>query len=53
MSAKGITRADQNLLRHADYNNKIVTVSTLRAKNRRIVSEKLVLQTVSTNEKCL
>ena len=53
MSAKGITRAAQNLLRHADNNNTFVTGSTLRAENTRIVSEKHVLQTVSTNKICL
>ena len=50
MSAKGITRAAQNLLRHADCNKTLVTGSTLRAKDTRIVSEKHVLQTVSTNK---
>ena len=53
MSAKGITRAAQNLLRLADYNTTLVTGSTLRAENTRIVSEKHVLQTVSTNKICL
>ena len=53
MSAKGITRAAQNLLRHADYNDPLVTGSTLRAENIRIVSENYVLQTVSTNKICL
>ena len=48
--AKGITSAAQSLLRHADYNNTLVTGSTLRAENTRIVSEKHVLQTVSTNK---
>ena len=50
MSAKGITRAAQNLLRHADYKNTLVTGSTQRAKNTTIVSEKHVLQTVSMNK---
>ena len=53
MSAKRITRANQNLLRHANYNNTLVTGSPLRAENTRIVSEKHVLQTVSTNKICL
>ena len=50
MSTEGITRAAQSLLRHASYNNTLVTGSTLRAKNTRIVSEKHVLQTVSINK---
>ena len=41
------------MLQHADYNNTLVTGSTLRAENTRIVSEKHVLQTVSTNKICL
>ena len=53
MSAKGITRAAQNLLQHADYNNTLVTGSTLRAENTRIVSEKHVLQTVFQQIKCV
>ena len=53
MSAKGITRAAQIFFRHAVYNNTLVTGSTLRAENTRIVSEKHVLQTVSTNKICL
>ena len=53
MFAKGITRAAQNLLRHADYNNTLVTGSTLSAESTRIVSEKHVLQTVSTNKICI
>ena len=53
MFAKGITREPQYLLLHADYNNTLVTGSTLRAENTRIVSENYVLQTVSTNKICL
>ena len=53
ISAKGITRAAQHLLRNADYNKTVVTGSTLRAGNTRSVSEKPVLQTVSTNKLCL
>ena len=53
MSAKRITWVAQNLLRHADNNNTIVSVSTLRDKNTRIVPEKHFLQTVSTNKICL
>ena len=52
MSTKGITRAAQNLLRHADYNNTLVTGSTLRSEITRIFSEKHVLQMVSTNNIC-
>ena len=53
MYPKGITRAAQILLRHADFNNTLVTGSTLRAENTRIVLEKHVLQTVLTNKICL
>ena len=34
MSTKTITTAAQNLLRDADYNIKLVTVSILRATNK-------------------
>ena len=41
------------MLRHADYNNTLVTGSTRWAENTTIVSEKHVLQRVSTNKMCL
>ena len=53
MPAKRLTRAAQNLLRHADYKNTLMTGGTLRAENTRVVSEKHVLQTVLTNKICL
>ena len=48
MSAKGITRTAQNLLRNVDYNYTFKSGSTLRAENTRIVSEKHILKMVST-----
>ena len=53
MSTKVTTRANQKWLRNADYNITLVTDSILQGENTRIVSEKHVLQTVSTNKLCL
>ena len=50
MSTKVTNRANQNWLRNADHNITLVTGSMQQGENTRIVSEKHVLQTVSTNK---
>ena len=50
LSAKGISRATQNLLTHRKYAETLETGSLYRAENTRIASDGHVLNTVRTNK---
>ena len=50
LSAKGISRATQNLLTHRNYEETLETGSLYRAENTRIASDRHVLNTVRTNK---
>ena len=53
LSAKGLTKAAQQHLRHADFVNTLLSGNSVRAENTRIVSHHHSLCTVTTNKICL
>ncbi|XP_075256555.1 uncharacterized protein LOC142349030 isoform X3 [Convolutriloba macropyga] len=53
LSAKGVTKAAQQRLRHDDFLSTLTTGNVLRTENTRIMSDHHVLETVTTNKICL
>ena len=53
LSAKGVTKAAQQHLRHGDSVNTLLSGNSVRSENTRIVSDHHSLRTVTTNKICL